>query len=153
MRIVLIIGVGLGLGLLAAGRAEGQGPRCFALAFPDSAPAYPESLAGDTLVLSDVPLGELDHLLPGGRRAFVGLPAYRDPAPLTYLVDGWREVGEDSLEVRPLLFLAAMVWRAEITDGVLRGEVRWVTDEFGAPKPTYRFRGREVSCDGVGRDG
>lgn len=152
MRIAFIIGVGLGLGLLAVRGAEGQGPRCYALAFPDSAPAYPEGVAGDTLVLSDVPLGDLEDLLPGGRRAFLGLAAYREPAPLTYRVDGWRPVGRDSIEIRPLLFMVALIWRAEIMDDGLRGEAQWVTDEIGAPEPRYRFRGAQVSCGTEGSD-
>lgn len=129
--------------LLPCGVAA-QGPRCFELAFPDSTPS--SALNGETLVLSDMGLGEFDHLMRGGRRAFFGLPEYHDPPPLTYRVDGWHELPPDSVRIAPLLFLVALVWKARIVDDQLRGAVTSVTDEAGTPLRVHEFRGTEVPC-------
>lgn len=128
----------------AAGQRE---PQCFVLSFGDDAHTSLRDMAGDTLVLSDLPLGGWQRYAPRGRRAFFGLPGYRSPEELYRFSRIWHPIGPDSIMVRPMLFLVAKLWRAERTEAGLEGRVIFATDQVDdAPEMSFAFRGERVAC-------
>ncbi|MGH7483024.1 MAG: hypothetical protein ACRELV_12790 [Longimicrobiales bacterium] len=133
--------------IFSARDAAGQGvAQCFVLSFGDDAHSSLRDMAGDTLVLSDLPLGRWQDETPRGGRAFFGLSSYRSPEELNHFSLIWHPTGSDLLMVRPILFLVARLWRAERTEAGLDGRVIFATDEVDAPKMEFSFEGRRVPC-------